>query len=195
MTELRHYKPVDTVTFCKSRDPYGELGNMAGGYPIVLRSADVTFKSSEALYQALKYPDLPQVQQLILDAPNGYVAKRVQLEYQDMIHPKFHEHKVAIMGFAISMKALQHEAHFKQLLQDVNGRAIVEYAKHDSFWGASTDDQGLYTGTNALGRLWMQIADDFKHGRPLWGWQAVKELDFLKVLDVPVDLNVDARVG
>ena len=193
MTNLRHYPKKDTIVFCRSRDPFGELQNMTSGYPIEIRSHGVTAPTSEHLYQALKFPHFPVIQEAILDARNGYAAKLVANEHMasETVWPEFFPHRVKIMGFCIGMKTLQHLDHFKPLLLGTGDKPLVEYSKKDSFWGAEpVGDE--FIGTNALGRLWMEIRDDLRHGRHLTVWKRIEPVE-LRLLGKVIDLTINAN--
>lgn len=61
------------VTFKKTADEFGGFSNMSGDFPILLNGVRV--RSSEHLYQALKFTDHPDVQRKILDEPSPMRAK------------------------------------------------------------------------------------------------------------------------
>ncbi len=54
--QLRTYNRDDCVVFCKTNEKFGGLSNMAPGFP--LRINDVDFRTSEALYQACRFPHI-----------------------------------------------------------------------------------------------------------------------------------------
>lgn len=65
------------AVFCKAKDAWGSYGNMAGGYAFVDPATGLTWKSSEAWYQAQRFGHLPALQEEIRAAANGFVAKKV----------------------------------------------------------------------------------------------------------------------
>lgn len=73
MNANRTYTRADSVVFLKTREQFGGLSNMAGGFP--LRVNDVDIRSSEALYQACRFPHRPEVQDLVLKARSPMGAK------------------------------------------------------------------------------------------------------------------------
>ena len=62
--ETRSYERQDSVVFCKTNEEFGGLSNMAPGFPLRVNGIDIL--TSEALYQACRFPHLPDVQRLII---------------------------------------------------------------------------------------------------------------------------------
>ena len=71
--QTRTYSRKESVVFRKTNEPFGGLSNMAGGYPI--RVNGVRILTSEALYQACRFPHLPDVQKLIIGQISPMTAK------------------------------------------------------------------------------------------------------------------------
>lgn len=71
--ETRIYKFNECISFRKTSEKYGGLSNMASGYPIVING--IYIKSSEALYQAMRFPHLPEVQMIIINESSPMTAK------------------------------------------------------------------------------------------------------------------------
>lgn len=63
------------VSFIKSEDEFGGLSNLAEGYPLLVNGGSVP--SSEHLYQALKFPDHPEIQDRILKAGSPADAVKI----------------------------------------------------------------------------------------------------------------------
>ena len=61
------------VTFKKTNEQFGGFSNMSGDFPILVNGVRV--RSSEHLYQAIKFTDHPDVQKQILDEPSPMRAK------------------------------------------------------------------------------------------------------------------------
>jgi len=64
LPESRTYNRLECITFRKTAEKFGGLSNMAGGY--LLNVNGVKILTSEALYQACRFPHLPEVQRLII---------------------------------------------------------------------------------------------------------------------------------
>ena len=58
-SQVRTYDPAASVVFLKTNERFGGLSNMAPGFP--LRVNGVRIRTSEALYQACRFPHLPDV--------------------------------------------------------------------------------------------------------------------------------------
>jgi len=57
------YIRSQSVVFCKTKEAFGGLSNMAAGFALRYEGHD--YKTSEHLYQCLRFPDYPDVQELI----------------------------------------------------------------------------------------------------------------------------------
>jgi ribA/ribD-fused uncharacterized protein len=164
MTEeqVRHYDPAESILFRKTRDPFGGLSNMAAGFPIQIGEASI--RTSEALYQALKYPLHPNVQQEILEQRSPMAAKMRSRFFCAYERKDWMQIRVAVMRWAITAKLLQNWDSFGQILIDTKGKSIVEHSDRDQFWGASEGPDGLFHGVNCLGRLLMQLRERMEAG-------------------------------
>src|SRR5437879_1166540 len=67
------YQRAECAVFRKTHEAFGELSNMAAGYPLVVNG--VSIRTSEALYQACRFPKNPEVQKLIIDQSSPMAAK------------------------------------------------------------------------------------------------------------------------
>lgn len=61
--------------FRKTKEEYGGLSNMAAGFPIELNG--VRILSSEALYQAMRFPNHPDYQKEIIQQRSPMTAKMI----------------------------------------------------------------------------------------------------------------------
>ena len=61
---MKVWEGRDCVVFHKVKEGFGGLSNMSNEFPLVV--GGVAIRSSEALYQAMKFPHLPAVQRAIL---------------------------------------------------------------------------------------------------------------------------------
>src|SRR3546814_17711472 len=57
------------------------------------------WKSSEAQYQAMRYPAHPDVQEMIRAAPNAYAAKLVAYEHLDKTRAEWKDVNVQAMAY------------------------------------------------------------------------------------------------
>lgn len=162
MTDEETYSFADSVVFYRSKDKWGAFGNMAGGYPITCSTG--IWKSSEALYQAARFPDHPEIQEAIRNATNGFTAKLVAKSKAHYTRDDWLDVRVECMLGALNAK-IASNPRLWDLLAATGDRPIVERSKYDQYWGTVVDPNGLtLTGRNILGHCWMHIR---KHQLPL----------------------------
>jgi ribA/ribD-fused uncharacterized protein len=159
------FKPVpaapqsqpELITFSKTKNPYGEFGNMASGYPIKVHDGPV-WPSSEHLYQACKFQD-KGIRQQILAQKNAYLMKQnVARPNQHKMRADWDEIKDSVMEWCVSLKLVQNPS-VLQTLHGTGNATIVEYSTKDHYWGASKVD-GQWQGLNKLGSLLMYLRDN-----------------------------------
>lgn len=124
---------------------------MAGGYPI--RMGDRIIKTSEHLYQALKFTDHPQLQIEIISIASPMGAKMHGKPYKDCIRSDWEHIKLPVMEWCLNLKLLNNFATFGALLLSLDEtKEIVELSKKDNYWGAIPTGDKLI-GCNKLGKL------------------------------------------
>jgi len=156
-TSLRVYSRDDVVSFRSTAGPFGGLSNMAPGFPVVVNH--VRIRSVEALYQALRYPNLPEAQRLIIDQHSPMTAKMVGRRYIEQTRPDWDEIKVLLMRWCLRLKLVQNWEAFSSVLLSTRGRMIVEDSRKDQFWGAMPKGETTLEGRNVLGRLLMELRE------------------------------------
>lgn len=159
--QSRTYSRKDSVVFLKTDEPFGGLSNMAGGYPIHVNG--VRILTSEALYQACRFPHLPDVQKLIIGQISPMTAKMRSKPYRKDSRPDWDQVRVRIMRWSLRMKLANNWNAFSTLLLKTGERPIVEESRKDDFWGAKVVDDGdTLVGMNVLGRLLMELREQVK---------------------------------
>ncbi|HJN13665.1 MAG TPA: NADAR family protein [Pirellulaceae bacterium] len=158
--ELGSVQNDDCVVVHKVSENFGGLSNMHNGYPLHVEKN--SWRSSEALYQACRYPHKPQWQREIMVAPHAMRAKMAAKKENRRTHsrPDWNTVRVGIMRWCLRMKLDQHFGQVFNLLQKTGDRAIVEHSRRDRFWGAVLERDGVLRGENWLGRLWMELRDE-----------------------------------
>jgi ribA/ribD-fused uncharacterized protein len=117
--------------------------------------------SSEGLYQALKFPDAPGTQALVLAASTPKAAKQRAREHAHEARPDWVRVRVRAMRWCLRVKAVQHPS-FVAVLLETGEVPIVERSSRDAFWGALPGDEGTLTGRNVLGRLLMELREEVR---------------------------------
>ena len=160
--EFRTYNRQECITFRKTAERFGGLSNMAGGY--LLNVNGIKILTSEALYQACRFPHLPEVQQLIIAERSPMTAKMKSKPYRENSSPDWELIRTRVMRWCLRVKLVQNWNKFSKLLLDTRDLPIVEDSRKDDFWGAKPGDEEILTGANVLGRLLMQLREQLKHG-------------------------------
>lgn len=159
--QIRKYKRSECITFRKTKEAFGGLSNMAAGYPLNVNG--IYIRTSEALYQACRFPHLPEVQKLIIAQNSPMTAKMKSKPYRDQSRSDWDNVRVKIMDWCLRVKLVQNWDSFSSLLLATGDKPIVEDSHKDDFWGALSVDYETLSGVNALGRLLMQLREDIKY--------------------------------
>ena len=155
------YDRSEAIIFHKTREAYGGLSNMAGGYPLLVEG--VRILTSEALYQACRFPHLIEVQQLIIAQASPMAAKMKSKPYRAQSRQKWDAVRVDIMRWCLKIKLAQHRIQFGNLLLSTGEKAIVEQSRKDRFWGAIPDRDGKSLwGANVLGQILTEIRNQLR---------------------------------
>ncbi len=156
----RTYNRNECITFRKTKESFGGLSNMAGGYPIIVNGINI--RTSEALYQACRFPHLPDIQKVIISQKSPMTAKMKGKPYRDRSRSDWEKVKLNIMRWCLRIKLLQNWETFGKLLLQTKDKPIVEDSRKDNFWGAIPVDTDNLVGINALGRLLMELRETLK---------------------------------
>ena len=154
---MREYERGNAVVFLKTNEPFGGLSNMAPGFPLRVNSAAI--RTSEALYQACRFPHIPELQRRIIDQPSPMTAKMVGKPFRDNSRPDWERVRTKIMRWCLRVKLAQNFERFSSLLLATGDRPIVEQSRKDDFWGAKPESPSRLVGANILGRLLMELRE------------------------------------
>lgn len=155
--EIRRYSREDCVVFHKTKEAFGGLSNMAAGFP--LEVGGVSIRTSEALYQACRFPLNPELQHLIIGERSPMAAKMRGKPFRNETRADWDEVRVAVMRWCLRVKLLQNWTTFSKLLAETGDRPIVEQSRKDRFWGAVPIDSHTLEGQNVLGRLLVELRE------------------------------------
>ncbi|WP_194745363.1 NADAR family protein [Thermaurantiacus tibetensis] len=159
-SQVRTYDPAASVVFRKTEDDFGGLSNMASGFELLVNG--VKIRTSEALYQACRFPHLPDVQRMIIDQHSPMTAKMRSKPFRKDSRPDWDAVRVKIMRWCLRVKLAQNWREFGRLLLATGDRPIVEQSRKDDFWGAKVAEDGSLVGMNVLGRLLMELREQMK---------------------------------
>ena len=174
--QTRTYTRDQSITFRKTAEAFGGLSNMAPGYQ--LRVNGIRILTSEALYQACRFPHLPEVQRMILNEYSPMTAKMKSKPFRSDSRADWNWVRVKIMRWCLRVKLAQHWQNFGNLLLSTGNKPIVEESRKDDFWGAKIRDDQTLVGRNALGRLLMELREELK-------LDANETLRFVEPLAIP----------
>lgn len=154
------YDPKEVILFWKTKERFGGLSNMAAGFP--LRINGIEIPTAEALYQACRFPDYPDLQREIISQRSPIAAKAKSRSNKAKTRPDWENVKVEIMRWCLRVKLVQHWDRFASLLLETEDKPIVEYSRRDDFWGAKELSDGRLKGRNVLGKLLMELREEVK---------------------------------
>lgn len=178
-TDSDVYRRACSAIFRKTDGPFGGFSNMSGSYPLVVNGTRI--RTSEALYQACRFPHRPEVQKEIIEQNNPMFAKTVSRSYGEESRSDWSRVRVRIMRWCLRVKLAQHWSAFAKLLLETGSKPIVEESLKDDFWGAIAQDEETLAGENMLGRLLMELRADLErpHAGALMRVAPVPIPDFL----------------
>jgi ribA/ribD-fused uncharacterized protein len=153
---LEMWDPDTSVVFRKTNEEFGGLSNMAAGFPLEIHGR--LWRTSEALYQALRFPDHPDVQEQICHQASPMAAKMKSKPHRESkSRPDWDDVRVDLMYWCLEVKLFQNHTSFGELLRRTRNNDIVESSAKDKFWGAIIQPSGSLYGQNVLGRLLMRL--------------------------------------
>src|SRR5437016_1097882 len=131
---ITSYRRAECATFRKTREEFGGYSNFAAGYPLAVIGRPI--RTAEALYQACRFPHLPELQLAIIELPNPFTAKlRAKAHYGES-RADWETARLAVMRWCLRVKLVQHAERFGGLLLASGDWPIVADSARDDFWGA-----------------------------------------------------------
>ena len=159
-SQLRVYSRAEVIPFRSTKEKFGGLSNMAPGFPLLVNG--ITIRTSEALYQACRFPHMPEIQRMIIGEKSPMTAKMVSKPHREQSRSDWQSVRVKIMRWCLRLKLAQNWQTFGELLYSSGDLPIVEDSRKDDFWGAKADENGNLVGQNILGRLLMELRDQLR---------------------------------
>lgn len=158
----RVYDLALVAGFQKTRAKYGGLSNMATGYPMVVN--DLHFDSSEALYQACRFPHQADLQRHISSISSPMAAKMEAHKNVGQTRRDWQSINIQAMRWCLKIKLSQNLLRFGAVIDETGDLPIVEISRKDNFWGAIPQPDGSLRGCNVLGRLEMELRQGWHEG-------------------------------
>ena len=159
---IRTYIRDESIIFHKTKESFGALSNMSAGFPIIVNERRIP--TSEALYQACRFPSNPSLQDLIISQASPMTAKMRSKPYRHETRPDWLMVRVRIMRWCLQAKLIQNYSIFSEILLNTGEKPIVEHSSKDNFWGAIPQTDTTLIGANVLGRLLMDLRLQLKQG-------------------------------
>lgn len=159
---LRTYVRSEVVVVYRTTESFGGLSNMASGYPLLING--IRILTTEALYQACRFPHIPEVQREIIGQHSPMTAKMKSKAHLNESRPDWEDIRYKVMRWCLRVKLAQNYEEFGQLLLATRDQPIVEQSRKDDYWGAKVMDASGQTliGQNVLGRLLMELREKLK---------------------------------
>ena len=159
---LRTYTLSKSIVFHKTKEDFGGLSNMASGYPITINR--IYIQTTEALYQACRFPHLPSVQREIIEQRSPMTAKIKSRQNYNNSRQDWNDIRYKVMRWCLRVKLAQNYDKFGHLLLETRNLPIVELSNKDDYWGAKLENRssGVLIGQNILGRLLMELREKLK---------------------------------
>ena len=154
----RFYRHDECITFRKTREDFGGFSNFATTYPVIVNKIFV--RCTEILYQACRFPHLPEIQRQLIAISSPLSAKLKSRAHISDTRSDWEAIKIDVMRWCLRVKLAQNWERFSTLLDATGNVPIVEVSKRDDFWGARPYSRTTYRGKNVLGRLLMELRMD-----------------------------------
>ena len=156
---IETYPVSECIAIRKVKDPWGIFGNF---FPIPIIINNVSFKTSEQLFQLMKFKDEEPVK-AVYNANNP----KMTTKHWEKTHRREEWGKMIVdaMKYCLTQKYEQSEE-FRQELERSKGKYIVEDQtsfpkKTPDTWGVKQQGDD-FVGPNLLGRLLMELRDNGK---------------------------------
>lgn len=155
---------MELITFTKVALPYGWLGNMAP-YPIEYENK--VYRTTEALFQSLRFNGFPEIQEEIREQKSPMTAKMVAKKYKHELvnYELCGEQDIENMKKCVRLKLEQHPKLKNELLETQNIPIIEDCTARPQgsgiIWGAALQN-GKWIGQNILGKIWEDQREELR---------------------------------
>jgi ribA/ribD-fused uncharacterized protein len=153
---------TDVISFTTVALPYGWLGNMSAH---TVYYDDKEFRTTEALFQYLRFAGMPEVQEAIWSAKSPMAAKMVAKKHKALLVGVTEERgpeDLDRMRLCLQLKVKDHKWMRQSLKGTGNSVLVEDVSKRKGgsgmFWGCAwSETEKAWKGENWLGRLWMEV--------------------------------------
>ena len=128
---------------------------------------DKEFKTGEHAFQYTKFMGVNnEIANKILNAKTPEEAREIAIEHKSERIPNWSEIKYDCMKAIFRLKAEQNPIVLNALLSTKDNIIIEHCVDEDTDWGVDNNLQG----ENNLGRLWMEVREEYKKTKGLRRW-------------------------
>ncbi len=161
---MRIYIREQSCGFRFTAAAWGEFSNF---FPLAvpIAAGPWQFRTSEAIYQAAKFPAHPDIQRRIAEAPTARGAAAIGRTPGLGIDSGWNARRVDVMRWVLRRKREANLDEIDAVLAETGERPIVEVSTRDLWWGARPVAD-RYEGNNVLGRLWMELRQHLRESDP-----------------------------
>lgn len=152
----------NVISFTAVKLPYGWLGNMSPG---VISYQEKEYRTSEALFQCLRFKDYPEIQDSIRNAKSPMAAKMIAKKEKKRLIDSgvvlLGDEDIERMMLCLKLKIEQVKG-IKEMLLDTGDKILIEdislrtNSQSNLFWGMFNIED-TWRGKNNLGNCWMKI--------------------------------------
>ena len=150
------------IAFTKVDLPYGWLGNMSA-HPVHYDGKD--FRTTEALFQYLRFQGFPEVQEQIRAATSPMQAKMIAKGNKNQLQgvtELLGQDDLDRMKVCLLLKIKTHDDLWRALRATQNKVLIEDVSKRKggtgAFWGCAWNEEDkCWEGQNWLGKVWMEV--------------------------------------
>lgn len=154
------YERAKSAVFSKTKEGFGGLSNMAAGFPICVNGIQI--RNTEALYQACRFPHLPELQKKIIAEASPMKAKMVGKPFRSQTRSDWEKVRLKVMRWCLKVKLTQNWESFSELILSTGDMPIVEESRKDDYWGAKAVCTDSLVGYNVLGRLLEELREEIQ---------------------------------
>lgn len=148
-----------------SNDHLAMLSNFSPRFGLKINGE--VFRTTEHLFESMKFPDHPDVQRHIVNRPTPSGARLVsgintkEKPFKSRVRSDWSEIQEEVMEVCVRLKLVWNWIAFGNFLRETVGQEIryVTTDSKDSYWGVRKLDDGDF-GENRMGKILMKIRDE-----------------------------------